>query len=185
MNPSSTHPLVKRYLRRLDDAARRLPRAERRELLDEIRAHLDAGLGPADSEAAVRNLLDDLGDPADIVAAAQPLPDRAGQGGGALVLGVVALVATVVAVVFPPLWLIVALPAGLVAVVLGVRARRSARAVGATDDRATAAAVIGGIAVAVPLVAALVLIPVRSTVSSDREPTGDPRAPILPRATID
>jgi hypothetical protein len=62
------------YLRDLEHAARVLPRSQRHELVAEIRDHLDAGLGPDATEAEVRNLLEDLGPPADIVAAAQPEP---------------------------------------------------------------------------------------------------------------
>jgi hypothetical protein len=54
----------------LDGAAKVLPRRDRDELVGEIRAHLDEAV-PADaSEADVRNALDALGAPWDIVAAA-------------------------------------------------------------------------------------------------------------------
>jgi hypothetical protein len=69
---TTAHPLVEDYLRRLDRAARVLPRAERDELLIEIRAHVEASLAQDPGEADVRNLLDELGAPADIVAAAAP-----------------------------------------------------------------------------------------------------------------
>jgi uncharacterized membrane protein len=71
---TTAHPLVDDYLGRLEHAARPLPRHQREELVAEIRAHLDAGLGQTATEAEVRNLLNDLGEPADIVAAAQPDP---------------------------------------------------------------------------------------------------------------
>jgi uncharacterized membrane protein len=69
---STTHPLAEHYLRRLEDSAGVLPRRERDELLAEIRSHLEAGIGPNATEADVRNLLDQLGSPDDIVAAAAP-----------------------------------------------------------------------------------------------------------------
>jgi hypothetical protein len=69
---TTTHPLADEYLRRLEHEARALPRREREELIAEIRDHLNAGLSPEATEADVRNLLDALGSPADIVAAAQP-----------------------------------------------------------------------------------------------------------------
>jgi hypothetical protein len=58
-----------------------LPRHQRDELLAEIRDHLDAGITAGATEADVRNLLDDLGSPEAIVAAARPdgarrLPER-------------------------------------------------------------------------------------------------------------
>ncbi|MGH8990910.1 MAG: HAAS signaling domain-containing protein [Acidimicrobiia bacterium] len=69
---ATAHPLVEQYLRSLDDAARRLPRHQREELTAEIRDHLAAGLAPDAGEADIRNFLDNLGSPAEIVAAAQP-----------------------------------------------------------------------------------------------------------------
>jgi uncharacterized membrane protein len=76
----TVHPLGEEYLRRLGGAARVLPRGQREELLEEIRSHLEAGLPPDATEADVRNVLDDLGSPADIVAAARPdhVPARRG-----------------------------------------------------------------------------------------------------------
>ena len=72
MTTTSTHPLAADYVRRLERAARVLPRHQRDELLGEIRDHLDAGIRPDATEADVRNLLDDLGPPETIVAAARP-----------------------------------------------------------------------------------------------------------------
>lgn len=96
------HPLADQYLRRLERAARALPRGQREELLAEIRSHLELGLAPDASEAEARNLLDDLGSPADIVAAARPdhVPTRRGA------REILALVFLVIG--FPPVlgWLI-------------------------------------------------------------------------------
>jgi hypothetical protein len=80
MTTTVPDPLLGDYLRELERAARALPRSQREELLAEIRDHLDSGLGPDATRADVRNLLDDLGRPADIVAAAQPegVPTRRG-----------------------------------------------------------------------------------------------------------
>ena len=72
MMTTTRDTLVADYVRELERAARALPRTQRDELIAEIRDHLDSGLGPDASEADVRNLLDDLGPPTDIVAAAQP-----------------------------------------------------------------------------------------------------------------
>jgi hypothetical protein len=69
---TTTHPLAEDYLRRLNHIARVLPRHERDELVAEIRNHLDSGLPPDATDADVRNLLDQLGPPNDIVAAARP-----------------------------------------------------------------------------------------------------------------
>jgi Domain of unknown function (DUF4190)/HAAS len=67
-----TDPLVDDYLRRMDAAASALPAHRRDELVSEIRDHLLEGLrrAPASGEAAVRNLLERLGPPEEIVAAA-------------------------------------------------------------------------------------------------------------------
>lgn len=57
------------YLRRLDSELRGLPRARRRELLDEIREHITEA-APA-GEAELRDVLDRLGEPEDIAAEAR------------------------------------------------------------------------------------------------------------------
>jgi hypothetical protein len=69
---TTTHPLAEEYLRRLEHYARVLPRSERDELIAEIRNHVTSGLSADSTEADVRNLLDALGSPADIVDAARP-----------------------------------------------------------------------------------------------------------------
>ena len=56
------------YLARLDVAARALPEAERRELRAEIEAHLRDALADDDGEAALKEALERLGDPTEIVA---------------------------------------------------------------------------------------------------------------------
>ncbi|MBE3088199.1 MAG: hypothetical protein IMZ71_03675 [Chloroflexi bacterium] len=70
MSDSSLQPLVRDYLKRLKKAARRIPRARRKELVEEIESHLSEAL-PADaSEAEALNVLERLGEPAEIVAEA-------------------------------------------------------------------------------------------------------------------
>jgi hypothetical protein len=69
---ATAQPLTDEYLRRLARAAQVLPRPERDELLGQIRSHLEAGLSANATEADVRNLLDELGSPDEIVAAARP-----------------------------------------------------------------------------------------------------------------
>jgi uncharacterized membrane protein len=65
--------LVDDYLGRLKKELRDLPRSRRRELLDEIREHIEEERSQLDieSEAALRNILDRLGEPADIAAEAR------------------------------------------------------------------------------------------------------------------
>lgn len=65
--------LVADYLARLEQVASTLPPDRRAELLEGISDHIDAAraAGDADDEAAVRTVLDRLGAPAEIVAAAR------------------------------------------------------------------------------------------------------------------
>ena len=64
---------VERYLKRLDADLADLPRARRREIVDEIAEHIAEARAdlPAESEAETRSLLERLGDPADIAAEAR------------------------------------------------------------------------------------------------------------------
>jgi HAAS len=72
MTNSTADRLVDDYLTRLAGASQALPPDRRTELLAEIRGHIAAALGGGTDadEAGVRTMLDRLGDPADIVAAA-------------------------------------------------------------------------------------------------------------------
>ena len=71
MTPTSEQ-LVKDYLERLERELGDLPRARRREIIDEISAHIaEARAAGVEDEASVRSLLDRLGDPADIAAEAR------------------------------------------------------------------------------------------------------------------
>jgi hypothetical protein len=74
MTTTTLHPLAADYLDRLEHAARRLPRGERRELVQEIGAHLAEATYPGMSEAEMLTVLDRLGDPEDIVD--EQLPDE-------------------------------------------------------------------------------------------------------------
>jgi hypothetical protein len=65
---------VEKYLKRLDAELAGLPRGRRREIVDEIAEHIAearAGLPGPETEADIRTLLERLGDPADIAAAAR------------------------------------------------------------------------------------------------------------------
>jgi hypothetical protein len=68
--------LVEDYLQRLEATARHLPADRRAELVLEIREHIDHALSETgtEDELAVRNALERLGPPEDIVAAAEPAP---------------------------------------------------------------------------------------------------------------
>ena len=66
----TTHPLVTDYLTRLRQEMRRLPDDQARELVADIAEHLEVRLGDDPGEADVRNALDRLGSPTELVAAA-------------------------------------------------------------------------------------------------------------------
>ncbi|MCW3066850.1 MAG: hypothetical protein JWN32_4022 [Solirubrobacterales bacterium] len=72
MRTATIHPLVADYRHRLRRAARALPRARRTELVAEIEAHLEEALPPDPTEIEVRNMLERLGEPEEIVAAEDP-----------------------------------------------------------------------------------------------------------------
>lgn len=78
MTTTALHPLADDYLDRLEDAARRLPRGERRELVQEIEAHLAEASYPGMSDAEMLTVLDRLGDPEEIVG--EQLPDEPHRG---------------------------------------------------------------------------------------------------------
>jgi uncharacterized membrane protein len=68
MNDFSLHPLARDYLKRLKKAAAILPRARRKELIQEIESHLSEALPAGASEVEALNVLERLGEPGQIVA---------------------------------------------------------------------------------------------------------------------
>lgn len=66
-----THPLATAWLERVERLAADLPSGARTELLDDLREHLDNALEPRADGAEVGAVLDRLGDPAEVVAAAR------------------------------------------------------------------------------------------------------------------
>ena len=115
-----SNPLVDDYLRRLDAAASTLPTHRREELLSEIRDHVEEALRrtPISDDASVRNLLERLGPPEEIVEAADDPPAAQRQ---ASPLGQTNA-AAVVSVVLAVFWL--AGIGSVLALVYGYRARR-------------------------------------------------------------
>lgn len=67
---ATLHPLAHAYLREVERGLAPLPRGRRDEIVADLREHLDASHVGAESEADVRNVLDRLGDPRDVAAAA-------------------------------------------------------------------------------------------------------------------
>ncbi|MGD8149715.1 HAAS signaling domain-containing protein [Ornithinimicrobium sp. Y1694] len=77
------HPLVVDYLSRLRaEAGRRLSQGEASELLTDIEGHLAEALGANPQEVRVREVLDRLGEPEEVVAATSA-PAESGAGAGA------------------------------------------------------------------------------------------------------
>ncbi len=77
MTTMQTDRLVDDYLSRLEEAAAHLQRSRRAELIAEIREHIEAALREEEAagEVAVRNVLERLGPPEEIVEAAEPAPE--------------------------------------------------------------------------------------------------------------
>jgi hypothetical protein len=74
MNTAARHPLVEDYLVRLQAEAARLPADQARELVADIDEHLQTALSQDASEAEVRNVLERLGTPGELVAEAGGAP---------------------------------------------------------------------------------------------------------------
>jgi HAAS len=72
MTTATLHPLAHEYLERLRTAARRLSHEARREPPADIEAHLAEAIPPDATDADPLNMLERLGDPAEIVAAEAP-----------------------------------------------------------------------------------------------------------------
>jgi uncharacterized membrane protein len=72
MSATRADQLVQEYLSRLDTALRGVPAARRQEILEEITSHIadERGLLHDDSDVAVLNLLQRIGDPVEVAVAA-------------------------------------------------------------------------------------------------------------------
>lgn len=91
---SKTDRLVDEYLQRLDAELAGLPRGRRHELVAEIAAHISEARAalPREGEAEIRTLLDQIGDPADIAAAAgEGTPVRSRRAGVVEILALIGL----------------------------------------------------------------------------------------------
>lgn len=82
MESDAAHRLIERYLKDLRQACRGLRRGERRELIAQIEEHLRSVLPEHPGEAQVREVLERLGDPEEIVAEQYGAP-RSRRGAGA------------------------------------------------------------------------------------------------------
>jgi hypothetical protein len=113
MTPATRHPLVEDYLTRLHAEASRLPTDQARELVADIEEHLQTALSQDVSEAEVRNVLERLGTPQELVTeagGALPTPARAQKSfaspGGAIICLLVAEVLSVLLPLSVPLWIL-------------------------------------------------------------------------------
>lgn len=162
------HPLATAWLARVDDLAGDLPAGVRGELLADLREHLEAALQPDAEQSEVAAVLDRLGDPADVVAAARadvggsppppPPPAAATVPGPGLTtpeaLGLAALV-------LAGLVLVLVWPLGLALWAVGI-------AVVAAAGRWRGGEAVGAALLPVPwaLVVASWLVPVRTSVTT-------------------
>ena len=83
------HPLVEDYLARLEAAAGKLPRGERKDLLADTEAYLDQAIKPDATAIEVRGMLGALGTPEALVAQDRPKqhkPDPEPTEGSAIIL---------------------------------------------------------------------------------------------------
>ncbi|GAA2090709.1 hypothetical protein GCM10009840_32210 [Pseudolysinimonas kribbensis] len=96
MTTTDDHPLVRAYLRRFDAAAARLPESRRERLRAEIAGHLREATSDDSSDAEVRLVLAELGDPGMIVGEEAATEDRPDGIRPAWIAGGVLLILSVV-----------------------------------------------------------------------------------------
>jgi hypothetical protein len=187
-----TDPLVDAYLARLRAAAAGLPAGRRDELATEVREHIDAALAEAGQtdETTVRNILERLGPPEEIVAAegsARVMPEPAAAshpplGGSALAarrwgaqeaLAAVSLGLAWPALLLPfgPLWWLGLGVTGLVLVWASAAWRSGQKAM------------ISGVVVALYVVAILLTVPVSVQCTTGSPPQACPPAGPSPVVT--
>ncbi|WP_406193665.1 hypothetical protein OH807_03280 [Kitasatospora sp. NBC_01560] len=120
MNEPLSHPLVRTYLTAVEDRTAALPVARRRELLADLREHVEVALAESGTldDDAVRRVLGQLGAPAEIAAAAlaeepgdRPVPESSRRTLVTLGLVVLAMPAAFVPAVGPFLGAVVAIAA--------------------------------------------------------------------------
>ena len=150
-------PLVDDYLRRLDAAASALPAHQREELAAQIRDHLQEALRqtPAGDKAAVRTVLERLGTPEEIAAAADPPPPGQPAAVSSQVNGL-----AIASLLLALLWF--AGIGAVLALVFGYRARSQIKNSAGTQTGsglATAGIILGWIGITLPVVILFALPP--------------------------
>ncbi|GAA0674150.1 hypothetical protein GCM10010193_28720 [Kitasatospora atroaurantiaca] len=110
MNDTLAHPLVRAYLTSVEERTTALPDVRRQELLADLREHIEVALADSDTfdENSVRRVLDQLGTPGEIAAAAlaeepgnHPVPESSRHTSVTLCLIVMALPAALIPVIGP------------------------------------------------------------------------------------
>jgi uncharacterized membrane protein len=105
--------MVRDYLARLREESRMLPVDQARELVADIEEHLVAAIPPGASETEVRNVLERLGTPSELVSAAgatlppQPTPSKSfASPGGAIACLLAAEFLSILLPLSVPLWIL-------------------------------------------------------------------------------
>lgn len=111
MTTTARHPLVEEYLRTLRAEAARLPDDQAGELVADIEEHLEVAVPDGATEAEIRNVMERLGTPAELVdAAGPPAPAPATRSfaspAGAIVCLLAAEILCVLLPVSVPLWIV-------------------------------------------------------------------------------
>lgn len=111
MTTTARHPLVEEYLHTLRAEAARLPDDQARELVADIGEHLEVALAEGATETEVRNVLERLGTPAELVdAAGPPIPAPSSRSfaspAGAIICLLAAEILCVLLPVSVPLWIL-------------------------------------------------------------------------------
>lgn len=158
MSTHSTHPLVNDYLRQIRKDSAFLTRAQQQELLNDLRAHIQAALTGNESDAEVREVLAGLGSPEEVLApyATTKMP----KGGRVpLALGI----ASVIALLAPPYgesrYGITSLVLAVLALMLVLAVLGRASSVGTARNRAHIALALSLISMATVGVIHAVFIP--------------------------
>jgi len=154
------HPLVRAYLAELTSALDGAAPAERDEVIQMVREHIDLALGssPAAGDDEVRTVLRSLGSPHDVAAGADP----ARSGGPVLPspvprwLGIAALTTGAVSLLLVVLVPLLSAPLAVVALVGGLIGMRADRGPGRW--RFKLAAALGGLSAVILVVLSLTLL---------------------------
>ena len=162
MTQQTMHPLAEQYLEDVRRATSGIPRAQQSELLEDLRAHLEAGLAIASSEADVRNLLESMGTPDSVAAAVDVVPTAARTVYLPFALGVLGVAAGLYGVnpLVHPVRAVASLVLGLAALLVGVRVVRNERPTASRRTFVVLGAVLGSVTLLAVTISWIALIAV-------------------------